>query len=59
MKGSRKRFMSCPCGKAKVLAPGLCATCCRLKRQDLECFRGLGEAGLGRDGYRWNATEVL
>ncbi len=36
MKGIRQRVMHCPCGKAKVLALGLCATCYTLKRQDEE-----------------------
>ena len=30
--------MHCPCGNAKVLALGLCATCYTLKRQDEEDF---------------------
>ncbi len=30
----RQIVMYCPCGNAKVLAKGLCATCYTLKRQD-------------------------
>ncbi len=52
MKGIRQRVMHCPCGKAKVLALGLCATCYTLKRQDEEYFGGLREAVLERDGHR-------
>ena len=40
------------CGKARVIALGLCATCYTLKRQDEEHFGGLREAVLRRDGYR-------
>ena len=52
MTTNRQRVMHCPCGKAKVLALGLCATCYTLKRQDEEHFGGLREAVLERDGYR-------
>jgi 5-methylcytosine-specific restriction endonuclease McrA len=41
----------CPCGNEKILAPGLCATCYTLKRQDAEYFGGLREQVLERDGY--------
>jgi hypothetical protein len=40
MKAGRQRVMHCPCGNAKVLALGLCATCYTLKRQDEEYFGG-------------------
>lgn len=43
--------MHCPCGVAKILARGLCATCYTLKRQDEEYFGGLREQVLERDGY--------
>ena len=46
MKASRQRVMHCPCGNAKVLALGLCATCYTLNRQDEEYFGGLREAVL-------------
>jgi hypothetical protein len=52
MKAPRQRVMSCPCGNAKVLALGMCATCYTLKRQDEESFGGLRELVLERDGYR-------
>jgi hypothetical protein len=44
--------LHCPCGREKILALGLCATCYTLKRQDEEYFGGLREAVLERDGYR-------
>jgi hypothetical protein len=52
LKAGSQRVMHCPCGNAKVLALGLCATCYTLKRQDEEYFGGLREAVLERDGYR-------
>src|SRR3979411_2679501 len=39
------------CGREKILALGLCATCYTLKRQDDEYFGGLREQVLERDGY--------
>ncbi len=51
MKSIRQRVMHSPCGKAKVLALGLCAACYTLKRQDEDYFGGLREAVLQRDGY--------
>ena len=48
----RQTVMHCPCGNAKVLAKGLCATCYALKRQDEEYFGGHREEVLKRDGYR-------
>lgn len=48
----RQTVMHCPCGNAKVLAKGLCATCYTLKRQDEEYFGGHREEVLKRDGYR-------
>ena len=52
MKAGRQWVMHCPCGNAKVLALGLCATCYTLKRQDEAYFGGHREAVLARDGYR-------
>lgn len=55
MKKIRKgvqRAMHCRCGRAKILAHGLCATCYTLKRQDEAYFGGLRETVLARDGYR-------
>ena len=52
MKGSLQRAMHCPCGKARMLALGLCATCYTLKRQDEEYLGGVREGLLERDG-RW------
>ena len=36
----RQHVMHCRCGKAKVLAHGMCAVCYTLKRQDEEHFGG-------------------
>ena len=58
MTGNRQRVMHCPCGKAKVLALGLCSTCYTLKRQDEEHFGGLREAVLERDGYRCRVCDA-
>ena len=44
--------MHCPCGREKILANGLCASCYTLKRQDAEYFGGLRETVLERAGYR-------
>ena len=43
--------LSCPCGRQRILALGLCATCYTLKRHDEEYFGGLRETVLERDGY--------
>ena len=59
MKVGRQQVMYCPCGNAKVLALGLCATCYTLKRQDEEYFGGLREAVLERDGYRCRVCDAL
>lgn len=45
---SMQRALYCRCGKEKVLAHGLCATCYTLKRQDQEYFGGLREKVLER-----------
>ena len=58
MKGIPQRVMHCPCGNAKVLALGMCATCYTLKRQDEEYFGGLREAVLERDGYRCRVCDA-
>ncbi len=46
-----QRALHCRCGRGKVLALGMCATCYTLKRQDEEYFGGLREKVLRRDGY--------
>ncbi len=46
-----QRSLHCRCGRGKVLALGMCATCYALKRQDEEYFGGLREQVLKRDGY--------
>ena len=38
-----QRALHCRCGRGKVLALGMCATCYTLKRQDEEYFGGLRE----------------
>jgi 5-methylcytosine-specific restriction endonuclease McrA len=43
--------MHCRCGREKIVANGLCATCYTLKRQDAEYFGGLREVVLERDDY--------
>ncbi len=50
--------MHCRCGKAKVLAHGMCAVCYTLKRQDEEHFGGLREKVLERDGYRCRVCDA-
>ncbi len=50
--------MHCPCGREKILANGLCASCYNLKRQDAEYFGGLREAVLERDGYRCRVCDA-
>ena len=52
MKEGTQSSMLCPCGSAKILALGLCATCYTLKRQDEEYFGGLREQVLERDDHR-------
>jgi len=51
VKHGMQRFMPCRCGRERVLANALCATCYTLKRQDEEYFGGLREVVLERDGY--------
>ena len=50
MKLPKQTVMHCPCGVDKVLAPGLCATCYTLKRQDAAYFGEHPETVLTRDG---------
>lgn len=52
MRKGTQRTLHCPCGREKILALGLCATCYTLKRQDAAYFGGHREAVLARDGYR-------
>ncbi len=52
MKPVLQRSMHCPCGRARILAGGLCATCYTLKRQARAYFGGLREQVLARDGPR-------
>lgn len=47
-----QRAMSCQCGRLKIRAHGLCATCYSLKRQDKAYFGGLRENVLERDSHR-------
>lgn len=58
MKKGTQRVMHCPCGREKILAHGLCATCYTLKRQDEEHFGGLREAVLERDGYHCRVCDA-
>ena len=46
-----QRALHCRCGREKILALGLCATCYTLKRQDDEYFGGLREQVLERDHH--------
>jgi 5-methylcytosine-specific restriction endonuclease McrA len=52
MENAVQRPLCCPCGRAEILALGLCPTCYTLKRQDEEYFGGLREQVLKRDEYR-------
>lgn len=51
MKRRAQRSMHCGCGRQRMLANGMCATCYTLRRQDEEHFDGLREVVLKRDGY--------
>ena len=53
-----QRALHCRCGRGKVIALGMCATCYTLKRQDEEHFGGLREQVLKRDGYCCRACEA-
>jgi hypothetical protein len=48
----KQRGIYCPCGRAEILALGLCSPCYSMKRQDEEKYGGLREAVLNRDGRR-------
>ena len=61
MKQRRKAVqlaMHCRCGRASVIALGMCPTCYTLRRQDEEYFGGLREAVLERDGYRCRVCDA-
>jgi hypothetical protein len=51
MKAPSQIAMHCACGRADILAHGLCPTCYTLKRQDAAYFGGLREEVLKRDNY--------
>jgi hypothetical protein len=53
-----QRALHCRCGREKILALGLCATCYTLKRQDDEYFGGLREQVLERDGIAAVSAEL-
>ncbi len=59
MKRLVQRRIHCPCGRAKMLARGLCGTCYSLQRQDEEHFGGLREAVLYRDRRRCRVCDAL
>ncbi len=58
MAKSKQHAMHCPCGRAKILAHGICAVCYTLKRQDEEYFGGLREYVLERDGHRCRVCDA-
>lgn len=58
MRGPVQRVLHCRCGRAKVLAQGMCAICYTLKRQDRKHFDGLREAVLARDGYHCRVCDA-
>jgi hypothetical protein len=51
----KQQRLHCPCGREKILARVLCATCYTLLRQDCAYFGGLREQVLARDGHRCRA----
>jgi hypothetical protein len=51
MKNGTQSVMHCRCGRQRVLANGMCATCYTLRRQDEAHFGGLREVVLHRDGH--------
>ena len=51
VKALAQRRMHCPCGRAKIIARGLCGVCYTLRQHDRRYFGGLREAVLARDGY--------
>lgn len=54
----KQHAMHYPCGRAKILAHGMCAVCYTLRRQDKEHFGGLREKVLERDGYRCRVCDA-
>ena len=50
-KSGVQRALHCRCGREKILALGLCASCYTMKRQDDEYFGGMREQVLERDGH--------
>ena len=58
MTKSKQHVMRCRCGKAKVLAHGMCSVCYTLKRQDEEHFGGLREKVLERDGHQCRVCDA-
>ena len=58
MRKPKQHAMHCRCGKAKILAHGMCAVCYTLRRQDEEYFGGLREKALERDGYRCRVCDA-
>ena len=48
MENAVQRPLCCPCGRAEILALGLCPTCYTLKRQD-----GLGSNGTDMGIFRY------
>lgn len=58
MAKAQQQAMHCRCGKAKILAHGMCAVCYTLKRQDEAYFGGLREKVLERDGYRCRVCDA-
>jgi hypothetical protein len=55
----KQRGIFCPCGRSKILALGLCASCYSMKRQDEENYGGLREVVLDRDERRCRACPNL
>ena len=51
MRKGTQRVLHCRCGRQRVLANGMCATCYTLRRQDAAHFGGLREAVLDHDGH--------
>ena len=55
----KQRGIFCPCGRAEILALGLCSSCYSMKRQDEEYYGGLREVVLDRDERRCRACSNL
>jgi 5-methylcytosine-specific restriction endonuclease McrA len=58
MARAKQQAMHCRCGRARILAHGMCAVCYTLRRQDEEYFGGLREKVLERDGYRCRVCDA-